>query len=311
MYGSNKWYGDKSQGQVFAYNNGNNNDTATFSSGNGTGNPAGQGIFVGDAGDSITFTGGLWTAVGLTTDSKTGISGMEFKNDKGDDILVSGNVKLAGDFSGTSDTVPVGAGKTSSGNNPPAVVGDAKGSAGQISHNGQWEAITGGNSSSTLTLEQARTASDKPNLSAETKTALKNIVTNWKAMGFKDEQQVTLQDMQNYGDGKIVQGGAATNAASYNGQSFGAEVELKGKRDDAFGLGSTTKDMIDRLNWAMDQGGATVNRMYMGTTSTTKADLEGAIKGLEKVKTTQDANNPDQQAQDQRQIDYIRSLINS
>src|SRR6478609_2387231 len=102
MYGSNTWYGEKSQGQVFAYNNGKD-DTATFSSGTGVGNPAGVGIFMGDGTDTINFTGGFWQQVGWTTDAKTGISGMEFKNDKGDDILVSGNVKLTGDFTGTAN----------------------------------------------------------------------------------------------------------------------------------------------------------------------------------------------------------------
>jgi hypothetical protein len=120
MYGPNTWYGDKSQGQMFAYNNGKA-DTASFISGSQVdgkdGARAGTGIFMGDAGlDTITLTGGGWIDHGGAKDNKMGISGEWFSNNLGDNILVTQGVNIKGDINkvASTDALP------GSGSLPPA-----------------------------------------------------------------------------------------------------------------------------------------------------------------------------------------------
>lgn len=71
----------------------------TFSYSAGTDKNA---IFCGDDSDTINLSGG-WTDTGLAQDSNSKITGHLFKDSKGNQILVSGNVHVTGDFSGTSD----------------------------------------------------------------------------------------------------------------------------------------------------------------------------------------------------------------
>jgi|GEM_PF-5261751 len=120
MYGPNTWYGDKSQGQMFAYNNGKT-DNASFISGTQTdgkdGARAGTGIFMGDAGiDTVTLTGGGWIDHGGATDKTKGISGEWFSNNLGDNILVTQGVNIKGDFNKVASTDAL----QSSGSLPPA-----------------------------------------------------------------------------------------------------------------------------------------------------------------------------------------------
>ena len=120
MYGSNTWYGDKSQGQMFAYNNGKT-DTASFISGTQVdgkdGARAGTGIFMGDAGiDTVTLSGGSWIDHGGAKDDKTGISGEWFSNNLGDNILITQGVNIKGDFNKVASTDAL----TGSGSLPPS-----------------------------------------------------------------------------------------------------------------------------------------------------------------------------------------------
>jgi len=83
-------------------------------------------------------------------------------------------------------------------------------------------------------------------------------------------------------------------------------ANLSGATNDAFG---DNKAFIDRVNWAIGNAGG---KTQVGSDGTIlKTDLETAIQGLEKAKTTQDANSPGQQGLDQRQIDYIKTFLDT
>jgi hypothetical protein len=170
-----------SDGALYQLNNAAGGDSFSFSSGNGSA------IFATDKDDKVTLTG-LWKdSKEVVTDSTTGISGKLYTNDKGEKAVISGEADV---------TIE----KASS----PLSQGIIAPSANKISHGGQWEPITGGDKNSTLTLDKAKAALTKEGINADTKEALQKVVNNWNLMAFTNDQEVTLNQMQDYGDGKPV-----------------------------------------------------------------------------------------------------------
>jgi len=95
---SNPQTSTANDGTIYQYNQ-LTQDTFSYSAGSADKNS----IFCGDSNDTIDLSGG-WTDAGLAQDTNSKITGHLFKDSKGDQILVSGNVKITGDFTGTSDS---------------------------------------------------------------------------------------------------------------------------------------------------------------------------------------------------------------
>jgi hypothetical protein len=68
----------------------------------------------------------------------------------------------------------------------------------QVSHDGQWEAITGGDKDTPLTLDAAKKALTDPKVSGDTKASAQWLVNNWTAVA-GDGKSLTLKQAQNLG----------------------------------------------------------------------------------------------------------------
>jgi hypothetical protein len=100
--------GNSADGAIYQFNDGNNSDAFTYSERNA----AKGAIFMGDSGDTLTLSGG-WHSKGYAqnqTPNMGTLAGQLFEDGNGHQLLVSGNVKLAGDVTGTSDKPVQGAG---------------------------------------------------------------------------------------------------------------------------------------------------------------------------------------------------------
>ena len=69
----------------------------------------------------------------------------------------------------------------------------------QISHEGQWKAVTGGDINTPLTLDRAKAALTDPKVSAETKASTQWVVNNWNTIAGGPDKTLTLGDAQKLG----------------------------------------------------------------------------------------------------------------